>query len=203
MSVHVFTELLSMATDGALMAPLRNPAAPAEDPRREINPGNDGAEMPPEMVRFPDVWLFWKITVLDTFPVMVIPPVRALFPVPVLVMHSRPVVESISMALATVMPPLMPSVVGKLVCVDFRKIVPVPAAFEWARLRVPLDKRVTPPVNVLLPERVSAPGPVFVSAEPLPSSKLPMAMFAMVLLWVMVELAARLSVPPEIVSAVV
>ena len=74
LSVQVVAPLLSMATDGALMAPLRNPAAPAEDPRREINPGNDGAEMPPEMVRFPDVWLFWKIMVLLTFPVMVMDP---------------------------------------------------------------------------------------------------------------------------------
>ena len=116
LNVHVFTELLSMAEPGALMAPLKNPAAPAEDPRREINPGNDdGAETPPAMVRFPDVWLLSKIMVLLTFPVMVIPPVRALSPVPVLVMASRPVVESIWMALATVMPPLMPSVVGKLV----------------------------------------------------------------------------------------
>ena len=71
--------------------------------------------MPPEMVKLPeDCSLLMDMKVLPA-PVTVMPPVSALFPVPVLVMVSRPVVESIWMGLATVMPPLMPSVVGKLV----------------------------------------------------------------------------------------
>ena len=83
-------------------------------------------------------------------------------------MFSRPVVESIWMALATVMPPLRPSVVFVLACVDLRKMVPEPAAFECARLRVPFPRRVTLPEKVLFPERTSALVPLLMSApEPL------------------------------------